>query len=281
MLDLDRNPMRFDALLRASACRTTSSTSTDRLENQMIRCSMWARATTSIFAITALGIVAGCVSKGRSAAEESSLSEYLRLSEEDRSWLRGLGERGVYERAESTRLGGFDIFTESDGFRGKRKLYVARDGAILAIIDSDPGTAEIYDGRTLPFEFMARVSANLSSRQITYRGDGITVEDRGWNGPDLIYANQSGRAQEWSYVEGGEVRFPSIRSNCVQALPKIERIACCPGQDAQWEAWSFQLTEGWRKADEETPAARTCRQLGVVSPPDGSLELRSIDDKAR
>lgn len=247
----------------------------------MLRSIMWTPSVAAAFAVVALGMGSGCASNDGSVTQESSLSDYLSLSQEDKNWLRVPGDRGVYERAQHTRLGDFDIFTESDEFRGKRKLYVARDGAILAIIDSDPGTAEIYDGRTLPFEFMARISANLSSQQIIYRGDGVTVEDRGWNGPDLIYANQSGRAQEWSYIEGGEVSFPGIRSSCVQALPQLERIACCPGQDAQWEAWSFQLTEGWRKTDEETLAARTCRQLGVVSPPDGSLELRSIDDKAR
>jgi hypothetical protein len=217
------------------------------------------------FARSVMAILIATLSSACGRAEyrelKGGLGAYLNLPEDVVMWLREPEGTSVFDSAVHQRIGEFDVFTQVDTFSAPRRLYVASNGKLLAVLDPEPGSAEIYDGRSPPFELMARVSAKFPDYLI-YRGDGLSIEDHAWDGPDLIYSNQSMEFGLRSYQPGGKVHYPKISSRCQQADPDLESVACCSDPDGKKEAWVFNALGGWRILPEDSKVGILCRTSG-------------------
>lgn len=209
-----------------------------------------------IIVLTVAALPACRVQHGISPGHKN-LSEYLSLASEDVRLLRDPDSKGIYEHAQHRNFGGFDLFTEMDSYSGTPRLYVARDGVMLAVIDPNPGTVEVYGKRIPPFEPYARAIVKFPTHVI-YRGDSFTVEDHGWDGPDLVYENVSDTEGSAAYRPGGRVLYSHAEQACTQAFPALESVACCIDGDGKRTAWVFNVSRGWSAVAAESRAAKSC-----------------------
>lgn len=189
--------------------------------------------------------ICGCNSRDSESSNYNNLAEYLGLKREEVNLLRNPEEKGVLEHAQHVNFSGFDLFSSKNPSNLDQRIYIARDGKLLAILSPTPGVAEIYVEGRAPMAESSRVLLDYPN-YITYAGNGFTVRDAGFDGPELIFENMSAEGLPMLYRMGGSVQIPVLPAeDCRRPMAGVPEVLCCRGKNGEETAFEHRIEAGW------------------------------------
>lgn len=188
-------------------------------------------------AILAVFFVFGCQSQRTTLdvhtgtlAEITTLNE---IPEDELNFAIKMNRTGRSDDYFSAKLN----FVDMNGYRiiyidGQDGILIARNRQVIAKIEKTKSTIykNLLGAPSLGFE-----AATVGPNYITYKGDKLTVEDFGYDGPDVIY--ETGEAlNAKSFINN---------NSCKKLLTAAAGVACCVDVNGTLVGYKFSIETGW------------------------------------